>query len=719
MMTSVPLTRDLVLVGGGHTHALVLRAWGMRPLPGARLTLINPGPTAPYTGMLPGHVAGHYDRSTLDIDLVQLARFAGARLILDKAVDIDADAGQIALSDRAPVAYDVASIDIGITAEMPQMPGFVEHATGAKPLGHFADRWRDYLARVRKGSMPAQVAIIGGGVAGAELSLAVAHALSEIAHAPQVTLIEAADDLTGIGLRTRTHLLDAMQVLGVTLRTGATVTEVTADAVITAAGPVPSAFTIGAAGAFPWRWLQNTSLPLENGFIRTRPDLRVEGHDTLFASGDCAHLIASPRPKAGVFAVRAAPVLTHNLRAALAGGARRQFNPQKHYLKLVSLGGKDAIAEKWGYALRAPRLWQWKDRIDRKFMDRLSDLPTMPRPTPPKETARDVRALMRAKPLCGGCGAKIGAQVLGDVLAHLPVSTRNDIKYGPGDDAAVLTIGGQDQVITTDHLRAFTLDPGVMARIAAVHALGDIWSMGASPQAALVQIILPRMSEPLQARSLSEIMSAAQDIVGAAGAEIVGGHSTMGDELTIGFTMTGLLTGPAITQSGAQPGDALILTRPLGTGALLAAEMAGAARGDDIAALLARMQQPQGAAAKALQNAHAMTDVTGFGLAGHLHAICAASGVGAVIHGDALPIYPGAEEALARGHASTLAPANAASAPVAGAPDGILYDPQTAGGLLACVSAQTAKETLARLHETDPDAAIIGQITPEQGLFLR
>src|SRR6056297_3082474 len=96
--SSLPLTRDLVLIGGGHTHALVLRKWGMAPLPGARLTLINPGPTAPYSGMLPGHIAGHYTREELDIDLVRLARFAGARLVLARATDIDPQAQVVTTS---------------------------------------------------------------------------------------------------------------------------------------------------------------------------------------------------------------------------------------------------------------------------------------------------------------------------------------------------------------------------------------------------------------------------------------------------------------------------------------------------------------------------------------------------------------------------------------------------------------------------------------------
>ena len=145
MQADFPLTRDLVLVGGGHSHALVLRMWGMNPLPGVRVTVINPGPVAAYSGMLPGHVAGHYTEEELELDLVKLARFAGARLIMERAVAMDPEARRVVLESGREVAFDVASIDIGIHSEMPAITGFSTFAVGAKPLDQFAKRWRAHL----------------------------------------------------------------------------------------------------------------------------------------------------------------------------------------------------------------------------------------------------------------------------------------------------------------------------------------------------------------------------------------------------------------------------------------------------------------------------------------------------------------------------------------------------------------------------------------------
>ncbi|WP_295511581.1 selenide, water dikinase SelD [uncultured Sulfitobacter sp.] len=717
----VPLTQDLVLVGGGHAHALVLRKWGMNPLPGARLTVINPGPTAPYTGMLPGHVAGHYSRDTLEIDLVRLCRFAGARLILAHATDIDRTARLITVEGQGPIAYDVASIDIGITAEM-SIAGFADHAVGAKPLDIYAQRWRDFVSATTQGTATPTVAVIGGGVAGCELALAMSHALQQAGVKPAVTVIEAGPQISGVGDTARRKLLSAMSQAGIALRTDARVTQVTASQVLLdRQEPVQAALTVGAAGAFPHGWLARTDLPLIDGFIETTPDLSIKGDTSVFAVGDCAAMPFAPRPKAGVFAVRAAPVLHHNLRAALTGGARKIFKPQKNYLKLISFGGKSAMAEKFGFAVSGPLLWRWKDRIDRAFMDKLDHLPPMKAARIPETSALGAREIMQEKPLCGGCGAKVGAALLADALSNLDTRAHPQVVTGVGDDAAVVKMpGGGFQVLSTDHLRAMVHDPVQMTRIAAVHALGDVWAMGAAPQVALSSLILPRMSPPLQARTLREITDAARAVFDAAGASLVGGHTTMGAELTIGFTVTGTRDTMPITIAGAQPDDVLLLTRPIGSGVMMAAHMEGTAQGRDVANTLAIMQQPQSQQADILRDAHAMTDVTGFGLAGHVLAMCKASGLCATLRHADIPVYAGARALSDAGVGSSLLQANRDNAPTAGIDDPLIHDPQTAGGLLAALPPKAAETALRQLESKGLQGWIIGTLqTGAPSLTLR
>lgn len=712
MQTPLPLTRDLVLIGGGHAHALVLRMWGMRPLPGVRLTLINPLPTAAYSGMLPGHVAGHYPRAALQIDLVKLARHAGARLILGQAGGIDRTARLIHVPGRTPIGYDVASIDIGITADMPALPGFAGNAVPAKPLDAFADRWAAFAEAPGPGP---RVAVIGGGVAGVELALAAAHRLGPGA---EVTVLEAGPvALSALGAGARRRMLAHCARLGVRVRPDAPVVALRPGVVVLRDGAELAAdFIIGTGSTRPAGWLGATGLDLTDGFVTVDETLR-SSDPAIFAAGDIAHMAHAPRPKAGVFAVRQAPVLWHNLTAALSGGTLRAYRPQRDYLKLVSTGDRRAVADKWGLPLDGGWLWRWKDRIDRRFMAMVHDLPAMAPPPLPARVALGLRGeLAGNKPLCGGCGAKMGRAGLAAALAALPGPQRADVLAGPGDDAAVLRHGAGRQVITTDHVRAFIEDPWLLARIVAIHAMGDIWAMGARPQVALAQVTLPRLSQALQERSLREILDGAGAVFRDAGADLVGGHTSIGAELTLGFTLTGLAPDDIIGQAGARPGDALILTKPVGTGVILAAEMMRAAPGAAVAGALASMARPSGAAAALLApHARAMTDVTGFGLAGHLMGILEASGCAAQLDLAAIPLLAGAEALSAQGHGSTLLPANiAALAGLCDSPDTpagrLLHDPQTAGGLLAAVPADQADALVAALRAGGDPAAVIGQL---------
>ena len=719
MKPDFPMVRDLVLIGGGHTHALVLRKWGMKALAGVRVTLIDPGPTAAYSGMLPGFVAGHYGRDDLDIDLVRLARFAGARLVIGAVTAIDAQARQITVPGRPPIAYDVASIDVGITSAMPALPGFADHAVPAKPLGPFASRWDAF----RDHATDPRIAVIGGGVAGAELAMAMTHSLRQRGLTPVAHLIDRGRVVDTLGDTARGRMLAALAANGVTLVEDATVDRIAEGAVVLADDRrIAADFIVGAAGAKPHDWQAGIGVALHDGFIAVDRHLQTSD-PALFAVGDCAHLTHDPRPKAGVYAVRQAPVLFDNLRAVLSGGHMRPYSPQKDYLKLISLGDKFALAERFGTALSGPLLWRWKDHIDRKFMRQFDDLTFMGQPDLPLTRAEGLAEALGDKPMCGGCGAKVGRGALRGALAALPATDRADVQVVPGDDAGMLVMGDVRQVVSTDHLRAFTADPVVMTRIAANHALGDIWAMGAAPQAATVNLILPKMSADLQARTLEEIMAVAHDVLTDAGAAIVGGHTSLGSEMTIGFTVTGLCDRDPITLRGARPGDVLILTKPLGSGVIMAAEMAGAAPGGVVAGALDLMQQGQAAASAILSGAHAMTDVTGFGLLGHLSGIGEASGTGATLTLADLPLIDGALALAEAGQHSTLLRDNiAGSGPVTGpmgARTDLLYDPQTAGGLLAAVAAEEAAGIVAALHDAGYEqAAIIGKVTDTPGITL-
>lgn len=725
MRATVPITRDLLLIGGGHAHAIVLKMWGMNPLPGVRLTLVNPDPTAPYTGMLPGYIAGHYQRDAIEIDLVRLARFAGARLVLDRVVGLDLAKGRAQLADRPDIAFDLVSIDIGISSGLAGIDQ--GKAWPAKPLGAFADAWETFVLDARSSTKAARVAVIGGGLGGVELAMAMAHRLGGACPDPgavKITLVEAQPNLLAAAAPAlRLAMTNGLAAMGIEVLTHARVTAIEGSRLHLATGEALEAdFIATVAGARPAAWLGQTDLALHEGFVSIDETLRSLSHASVFAVGDIAHMQASPRPKAGVFAVRQGPVLYHNLRAALSGSRLRPFRPQGDYLKLVSLGQQRAAAEKWGLSVRSTRLWRLKDRIDQRFMAMLSTLPAMPAPEPiPGPVALGVTATQSAQPLCGGCGSKMGPEALTTALAGLAPPARSDVLTGRGDDAAVLAWGAHDrQVLSCDHFRGFGLDPYVMARITANHALGDIWAMGGEPQAALASIILPPMTTAKQSGTVAEIVAGFEASLGAAGADLVGGHTSLGAELSLGLSVTGLMQGrKPLGLGGAQPGDVLVLTKPIGVGTVMAAEMRGLAKGGWVAASLKQMLASSGQASRILRgHAHAMTDITGFGLAGHVQQILDRSGLSARLALDKIAWAEGAVALARAGIHSSIFPETSQMAQTLQASQSLradprfdlLFDPQTAGGLVAAVPAIAVANLVQTFAEQGLVLCVIGAL---------
>jgi selenide,water dikinase len=711
------------LIGGGHTHALLLLKWAMNPLPGVQVTLVNPQVKAPYTGMLPGHIAGHYERSELDIDLVRLARRANARLVLDHAVGIDTNNKRVQLSSRPDIAYDTLSIDIGIATDLKQVPGSDLYAYPAKPLGPFADAWGEFLQHIEDDEVIPNIAIIGAGVAGVELSLAMAHRLrSSNCNDYSIRLVESGDEpLREIGRFARRDLLRELHHYDVKVIAGARIDRITESEVsFTSDIPsIPADFVVTAAGAKPHYWLSNTGIALEKGYIAVDDMLRSVSTPNVFAVGDCAHLSFAPRPKAGVFAVREAPILFENLRADLSGQRMTRFHPQKSYLKLISKGRKSAVVDKWGVRLQGPWAWWLKDKIDSTFMAQFRQPVDASILDIPDDIALGVQPLMENDvPECGGCGSKIAQYPLLEGLSEAAVLLEAS-HIQPFDDAAILHRGERIEVLTADHLRAFTSDPWIMAKVTAIHAMGDIWAMNGQAETVLSHIILPRMAPEQQANMIREIMDCASGVFEACGAKIVGGHSSSGAELTIGFSVSGNILGPPTKVSGAGAGDVLVLTKPIGTGVLLAAEMRQEVDGEDYRLALASMCKLQVKSAAILaKSATAMTDVTGYGLAGHLMNILDASGVSARLDIDKLPMLSGAETLSATGVRSTLWPSNASiksRMSVQTSPkEDLLFDPQTCGGLLASVPASKIDQIMSDFEATGETIWQIGQIISGQ-----
>jgi len=732
MIPSAPIATDIVLLGGGHAHVHVLLAFAMKPAPGIRLTLVARDLETPYSGMLPGVVAGLYTRAQAHIDLAKLCAATGTRLIHGEATGLDRAAKRVTLRDRPPVAYDLVAIDVGIEPALDRIEGARAHGIAVKPIGSLLEKFDDLRQRCLEPDGPRRIAVIGGGAGGVELLLSVRSRLRAEASAPDdlsFALVTADEILASHNARVRDAFRRGFRERGIGLHENRAVRAIRPGAIEVDGGePVAADAVLVTTQAAAPGWLRDIGLPLDaGGFLRVGPTLQSTGDPDVFAAGDCAAL-ADPRPKAGVFAVRAGPPLAENLRRRARGEATRPWTPQKSHLALISTGERYAVASRGGFKAEGAWLWTLKDWIDRRWMrmyqdtDRLlAKMQTLPA-SAASSPARSPEAMR-----CGGCAAKVGPGPLSRALARLPspaVDGAVVVGLGAPDDAAILEPHpGRQLVQTVDFFRAFIDDPYVFGQVAANHALNDVFAMGAAPRHALAIAMVPHGPSAKVEEALFQMLAGARECFDAEGVALVGGHSSEGAELALGFSVTGdVAPGQALRKSGLRPGDALVLTRPIGTGILFAAAMRARAPAPAIEAALAEMRRSNRAAAEILaaHGATAMTDVTGYGLAGHLGEMLAASEVSATLALDRIPAWPEAVALARAGIASTLLPENLALRTlIAGAPApadlALLFDPQTAGGLLAGVAADREGDcVLALLEAGYTMAATIGVVRPRE-----
>jgi selenide, water dikinase len=713
MQSIAPIAQDLVLVGGGHAHVHVLKRFSMRPIPGVRVTLVARDVETPYSGMLPGYIAGHYAFDECHIDLMRLARFAGARLIHDEAVGLDRARREVLCRNHPPIRYDIVSLDIGITPRRDPVPGAAKHTVSVKPIDRFAGRWEALLDRARAlGQL--RLAVIGGGAGGVELALAARHRLAPLLAAPpEVTIVTREGLLPTHNPRVRRKFARLCAERGIRIIAGNPVERVEAERLILADGAViPFDEALWVTEAVAASWLAETGLALDaDGFVETDEYLRSPGDPTVFAAGDVAAMRGHQRDKSGVYAVRAGPKLAENLRRALVGQPLRRAVLQRQALALIGTGDGRAVASRGAFAAEGAWLWRLKQWIDRRWMRGYTELPAM-------DSGEEA---MR----CGGCAAKVPADVLGQVLARLAPPPGSAVEIGIGDDAALIAFPGAPPLLqTVDFFRAMVDDPYLFGRIAATHALGDIYAMGGVPETALAIAALPLARSAITEHDLFHMLKGGTEVLEAAGATLVGGHSAEGAELALGFAVTGRTRpGRLLRKGGLRPGDRLILSKPLGTGVILAGEMRGLVRARTVTAALETMLQSAAAASWIFtsHSASACTDVTGFGLLGHLLEMLGASSADARLDPDSIPALDGALDLLATGIASSLHPANLsaldalvegdAHSPLAA----LLIDPQTAGGLLAGVPAEQAQACLGELRDIGYLAAEIGVVDPARG----
>jgi len=371
------MTRELVLIGGGHSHVQVLESLTREPIPGFRVTVIVDSPIAIYSGMVPGFIAGQYKVADLEIDIPALAERAGARVVLARATRIDTANRQIVVTDEPRISFDLASANIGSTVAGLDLPGIRDFALPTRPIANLVHLLEQRIAELHQEEDRStyRVVVVGGGAGGVELSFTLQARLSKEIDRPLVVqLVHSGKRLmagypSGLARRIRRNAVRR----GIQIEPDRRVVGVDEGVVRFQTGD-PLAFDalVWVIGAASHSLFRDSGLPTDSrGFVRTRSTLQVEGEDDLFAVGDCATLDEFPEtPKAGVYAVRQGPVLMRNLRARAAGSALETYRPQSDFLTLLNLGDGIALGAKWGRSFEGRWVMWLKDRIDRSFMRR-------------------------------------------------------------------------------------------------------------------------------------------------------------------------------------------------------------------------------------------------------------------------------------------------------------------------------------------------------------
>ncbi|MCA9230986.1 MAG: selenide, water dikinase SelD, partial [Planctomycetales bacterium] len=621
MRESLP-QHTVVLLGAGHTNSHVIRMWRMQPLCDVQLICVSDFGMATYSGMLPGTLAGQYDLVEMQIDLVRLCAAAGVRLLRAEVTGLDADNCELLLADRPPLRYDLLSIGIGsVPATVPDASGI---GLAIKPMQTFLDRLDQRLAKLAEArlSRPWRIAIAGAGAAGFEIACCLP---SRIRRAygmavPEVTLVDRSPEmLSGMPARTRELARRELAARGIQVLLGREIVRIDENGQLCYADGNTLEFdlVIWATSAQAPPLLSCFDLPTDDrGFLLTRDTLQSVGSDAVFAVGDTGTCENHPRPKAGVYAVRQSPVLWENIRRHFAGRPPVRWRPQSSFLSLLNTGDGKAIFTYKKISLHARWCWKLKDAIDRRFIAKFQDY----QPAMRSEALVDPSSPM----YCGGCGCKVGGDLLSRVLRRLNNPPASHVLVGlaqPDDVALLLTAEGTATVATADFFTAFLDDPYLLGRIAALNALSDMYAKGAKSLGALALVTVPHGPPAEQEQFLLQLLDGSLRELRAADVPLVGGHTIEAAQTTIGFTILGEVAPTALAGKGQlREGDRLVLTKPLGTGVLLAAHMQARCQSDWMESLLDCMltsNQAAGAIAQQFQ-LKAVTDVTGFGLAGHL-----------------------------------------------------------------------------------------------------
>lgn len=689
----IPITNDLVLIGGGHSHLSVLMKLSKRPINGNRITLITNEIDTPYSGMIPGYIEGIYSWRDSHIDLYRLCLKLNVRFIHAEVERVSAYEKEIYFKDRPKIKFDVLSINTGIQSNNREIKGAAKYCLPVKPISKLANNFLNKITNFKS------IAFIGGGAGSVELALAIKKRFLNINQDIKITIITGKRGLLStFPQKTKLTSLKTLEKFKIDIIEYKRVLEVKPKQIILSdKSMLKIDKAILSTNSMTPKWLAKSDILLtKDNYILVNKSFQTN-YKYVFASGDVIDFNNQNLKKAGVFAVRSGKPLAINIKQFILGKKLVEYKFNKNYLALIGTSKRSAIATKYNLTFNSRFFFYLKKYIDQNFIKKFSDFRIRKKFTldalktdvlnifvKHKEKITDKNDIMQ----CKGCAAKVPLNALKQALPKDIVSTSEDAVSVPGHPELYQTVDMISSIIT---------DPFLLGKIAANHSISDMVSVNSKITSAMMILQLPLSKTEINSRDLEQVLLGANEIFKTIDCPLIGGHTMIGKDKDpiIGFSILGQKQKKIKIMKNRRKiktKDLLILTEKIGSGLIFAGinnYLIDSYFQTDVIKQMIKGNLNFGKISNHL-NILSMTDITGFGLANHLLNLIKRdnSKTGLTIYPNKIPLFEGVNECLNKDIKSSLFKSNYDIAQKdiiykrdKSKLDNILYDPQTVGGI--------------------------------------
>ncbi len=712
-----PINNDLVLIGGGHSHIMLMMDLSKKPIQGNRITLISNEIDIPYSGMIPGFIEGIYTWRETHIDLYKLCFKLDIRFIFSEVLEISAINKEIILKNRPKIKFDVLSINTGIQSSNKNIKGAHKYSIPVKPISKLS---QNFITEIKKYN---NIAFIGGGPASVELALGLQKRFKNINSNFKISIITGKNKLlNSFPKKTQKVAKKTLQNSQINVIEKVEVIEVKKDKLIFSdKSELKIDKSILSTNAMAPVWIKKSDITLNSKNFIIVNDKFQTNFNYVFAAGDIVDFNNQNLNKSGVFAVKSGKPLAKSIRGFIQKKSPVPYTFNKNYLSIIGLSNGLAIATKYNFTFTSKFSFVLKKFIDQNFVKKFNNLN--------QDNYYTLTNLFKIfdfiiqknnknkhdhQMQCRGCAAKVDFNTLKTTLSKDIITSSED---------AINISKDPNLYQSVDMINSIVSDPYILGKIAANHAISDIVAVNSSLVSALMILQLPYSSSEINSRDLEQVTTGANEILKLANCSIGGGHTMIGKDKdpVIGFSVIGEKKKVHLNKTipKIKVNDILILTEKIGSGIIFSGINNDIIDSYYQIEVVNQMSKGNINFSKISEKLKilSMTDITGFGLLNHLlNLIKRDSGkTGLTIYPDKVPIFNGVAEALSKNVRSSLFDKNFEAAQKEliydrekKLIDEILYDPQTVGGLAFIIPKEEKIKQIKILRENNINFTEIG-----------